>query len=50
MKVAPNKVETSFDVFEKLDIRVGTIESVKDIEGADKLMCLNVNFGDNHRK
>ena len=49
MKVAPIKEETSFDVFEKLDIRIGTIESVNDIEGADKLMCLKVNFGDHHR-
>ena len=49
MKVAPIKEETSFDVFEKLDIRVGTIESVEDVEGADKLMCLKVNFGDHYR-
>lgn len=49
MKIAPIKKETSFDVFEKLDIRVGTIERVDDVEGADKLMCLKVNFGDHHR-
>ena len=49
MKVAPIKDETSFDVFEKIDIRVGTIERVEEVEGADKLMCLVVDFGDHKR-
>lgn len=34
---------------EKLDIRVGTILSVEEIEGTDKLMKLGVSFGDHIR-
>jgi tRNA-binding protein len=34
---------------EKLDIRVGTIESVEEVPGSDKLVALRVNFGDHHR-
>ena len=30
---------------EKVDIRVGTIESVEDVSGSDKLVKLTVNFG-----
>jgi tRNA-binding protein len=29
-----------------MDIRVGTIEAVEDVEGSDKLVKLRVNFGD----
>ena len=49
MKVAPIKPTVSFDVFEKIDIRVGTIQRVEDIEGADKLVRLIVDFGDHER-
>jgi tRNA-binding protein len=35
-----------FDDLEKVDIRVGTIEQVVDIEKSDKLVKLIVNFGD----
>ncbi len=34
---------------EKIDIRVGTIAEVRDIEGADKLVELLVDFGDRRR-
>jgi len=34
---------------EKIDIRVGTIESVEDVPGSDKLVALKVNFGDHRR-
>jgi methionine--tRNA ligase beta chain len=30
---------------EKVDIRVGTVMAVTDIEGSDKLVCLAVDFG-----
>jgi tRNA-binding EMAP/Myf-like protein len=30
----------------QLDIRVGSIKSVQDVPGADKLVQLRVNFGD----
>jgi methionine--tRNA ligase beta chain len=35
---------------EKIDIRVGTIIKIEDIENSDKLVKLNVNFGDFQRK
>ena len=47
--IAPVKPTIAYDVFEKIDIRIGTIESVEDIKGADKLVRLIVNFGDHHR-
>ena len=36
-------------VFHQLDIRVGTIQSVADVTGSDKLMQLRVDFGDHQR-
>ena len=35
--------------FSKLDIRVGTILKVEDVEGADSLMRMTVDFGDHQR-
>lgn len=49
MKVAPFKPTISYDDLSKVDIRVGTIEKVKDIEKSDKLVRLVVNFGDKKR-
>ena len=49
MKPAPVKETISFEDFEKLDIRVGTILSVSDVEKSKKLMKLNVDFGDHVR-
>lgn len=46
MEVAAVKPTVSYDVFEKLDIRVGTIERVEDVPGADNLMRLIVDLGD----
>jgi tRNA-binding protein len=46
---APIKPPISYDTFEKIDIRVGTIERVEDIKGADKLVRLVVDFGDHKR-
>ena len=36
-------------IFQQLDIRVGTIRSVADVSGSDKLMQLHVDFGDHQR-
>jgi tRNA-binding protein len=36
-------------VLDQLDVRVGTIESVAEIAGADKLVQLRVHFGDHTR-
>ena len=37
------------DVLDKIDIRVGTITSVQDIEKSDKMVKLQVDFGDFQR-
>ena len=47
--VAPVKAQIDLSDLEKIDIRVGTIVSVDDIEGSDKLMKLTVAFGDHQR-
>ncbi|HEX8847457.1 MAG TPA: hypothetical protein VF791_22630 [Pyrinomonadaceae bacterium] len=39
----------SFDILEKIDVRVGTIELVEGVRGSDKLVKLTVNFGDHKR-
>jgi len=49
MKPAPIKETISFEDFGKLDIRVGTIVSVLEIEKSNKLMKLEVDFGDHVR-
>jgi tRNA-binding protein len=49
MKTQPVKPIISYSDLEKIDIRVGTIENVEDIEKSDKLVRLTVNFGDYKR-
>jgi tRNA-binding protein len=49
MNPAPIKDLISFEDFEKLDIRVGTITSVDNVEKSKKLMKLTVDFGDHTR-
>ena len=39
----------SFEDFEKIDIRIGTIELVEEIKGSKKLVRLIVDFG-NHKR
>ena len=46
---APVKATVEFDAVERLDVRVGTIESVEDVEKSDKLLKLTVSFGDHRR-
>jgi tRNA-binding protein len=46
---APVKPEVTSDVVERLDVRVGTIEAVEEVKGSDKLLKLDVNFGDHRR-
>ena len=43
------KPEIDYELFEKVDIRVGTIELVENIPKSDKLVRLTVNFGDHSR-
>jgi len=49
MPIAPLKPTISYDLLEQVDIRVGTILSVEDVPGSDKLVRLTVDFG-NHRR
>lgn len=48
-KPAPLKPVISFGEVDRIDIRVGTIVSVDDIAGSDKLLKLTVDFGDHRR-
>lgn len=49
-KQLPVKPMIKYEDLEKIDIRVGTIEKVEDIEKSDKLVRLTVNFGEFTRK
>jgi tRNA-binding protein len=49
MSPAPVKPTISLDLLNQVDIRVGTIESVTDIPGSDKLVALRVSFSDHRR-
>lgn len=49
MNPAPVKELITFEDFEKLDIRVGKITAVSEVEKSDKLMKLLVDFGDHTR-
>lgn len=48
-KSNPVKPTVTINDLNKLDIRVGTIKSVEDILGSDKLIKLLVDFGDFER-
>jgi len=49
MKQAPIKEIIAFEDFEKLDIRVGTVKAISEVEKSEKLMKLTVDFGDHVR-
>ena len=49
MNPVPIKPIVAFKEFEKIDIRIGTIERVEEIQGADELVRLIVLFGDHQR-
>ncbi len=46
MKQIPVKPTIKFSDLDKIDIRIGTIETVEDVEESDKLVRLTVNFGE----
>jgi len=46
---APTKQLIDPKLVEQIDVRVGMIEAVREIKGSDKLMALQVNFGDHNR-
>ncbi len=49
LQPAPIKPPVSLDRLAELDIRLGTIEDVADVEGSNKLVKLTVSFGDHTR-
>lgn len=49
MKKVAMKPVIKFEDAEKIDIRVGTIEMVENVEGSDKLVRLKVDFGEFRR-
>jgi methionine--tRNA ligase beta chain len=49
MTPAPLKAEVTLADVEKLDVRVGTILKVLEVAGSDKLVRLEVDFGDHQR-
>jgi tRNA-binding protein len=50
VEVAPIKPPITADEFDRLDIRLGTIEKVEDVPGSEKLVAMTVDFGDRRRK
>jgi tRNA-binding protein len=46
---APVKTLVTIEAVDALDIRVGTIERIKEVPRSEKLMKLTVNFGDRMR-
>jgi methionine--tRNA ligase beta chain len=49
MTPAPIKPQITVADLDKIDVRIGTILSVLDVAGADKLVQLRVRFGDHER-
>lgn len=46
---APIKRLVSFDDLQKIDVRIGTIMSVEDVQSSNKLVRLKVDFGNHAR-
>lgn len=49
ISASPIKPSIRLDVVDRIDVRVGTIERVDEVNGSDKLVKLTVNFGDHKR-
>jgi len=49
MTPAPVKPPIPSDLLHQIDVRVGTILSVTDVANSEKLVALEVNFGDHRR-
>ena len=49
MEPAPIKEAITIEDLDRIDVRVGTIRAVEDVEGADKLVALRVDFGSETR-
>lgn len=48
-KPAPIKPNISFGELDRIDVRVGQIMKVDDVEGSEELLKLTVDFGDHQR-
>lgn len=44
--MAEEKPKMRFEELEKIDVRVGLVEKVEDVEKSDKLVRLTVDFGE----
>jgi tRNA-binding protein len=49
-RMTPIKPTITKADLDRVDIRVGTIESVEDVTGSDRLVRLTVDFGDHRRR
>lgn len=49
IEIAPLKPTIPFEVLDKIDVRIGTIERVEEVPKSDKLVRLTVDFGDHQR-
>ena len=49
IQLAPVKAPITLETLDQIDVRVGTIESVADVRGSEKLVKLIVDFGDHKR-
>ncbi len=49
MQPAPVKPVVAYELLEQIDVRVGTIAAVDDVDGSRKLVRLTVEFGDHTR-
>jgi tRNA-binding protein len=47
---APIKPQITLEQLQAIDVRIGTIRSVDDVPGTDKLVALRVSFGDHERR
>ncbi len=50
MKPVPVKPTIPFDVIDRIDVRVGTIVTVEDVQASEKLVKMKVDFGDHQRQ
>ena len=49
MTPAPIKETIAFEILDRIDIRIGTIERIEEVPKSDKLVRLIVDFGDHTR-
>ena len=50
MLYLPHMETITYEEFKKMDIRIGTIREIEPIEGTDKLLCCQIDFGEEPRQ